>query len=111
MLYIHGGPTSASLETFTMPAQIFAAQGWLVFEPITAAATAKATRSSAACGPSGAGPGRDVMAGIKAIEGARHCGRIAHRRRRMVVRRVHDVVAHRQLSDGLALCRGSRALR
>ena len=26
VLYIHGGPTSASLETFCMPAQIFAAQ-------------------------------------------------------------------------------------
>ena len=33
VLYLHGGPTGTSLETFSMPAQIFAGQGWLVFEP------------------------------------------------------------------------------
>ena len=33
VLYLHGGPTAASLETFTTASQIFAGQGWLVFEP------------------------------------------------------------------------------
>jgi dipeptidyl aminopeptidase/acylaminoacyl peptidase len=69
VLYIHGGPTSASLETFTMPAQIFAAQGWLVFEPNYRGSNSEGNAFQAAIvRDSGAGPGRDVMAGIKAIE-------------------------------------------
>ena len=33
MLYIHGGPRSASKEAFSSRAQLLAAQGWIVFEP------------------------------------------------------------------------------
>ncbi len=33
VLYIHGGPTSCSKQTWTMFSQLFAAQGWMVFEP------------------------------------------------------------------------------
>ena len=33
VLYIHGGPVSASLQTFTTSSQILAAQGWIVLEP------------------------------------------------------------------------------
>lgn len=33
VLYIHGGPTSASKETFNPAVQYMAAQGWVIFEP------------------------------------------------------------------------------
>ncbi|HTW46785.1 MAG TPA: S9 family peptidase [Acidobacteriaceae bacterium] len=69
VLYIHGGPTSASLATFTLPAQIFAAQGWLVFEPNYRGSNSEGNAFQAAIvRDSGAGPGRDVMAGVKALE-------------------------------------------
>lgn len=69
VLYIHGGPTSASLETFTMPSQIFAAQGWLVFEPNYRGSNSEGNAfQTAIVRDAGAGPGRDVMAGIKMLE-------------------------------------------
>jgi dipeptidyl aminopeptidase/acylaminoacyl peptidase len=69
VLYIHGGPTSASLETFTMPAQIFAAQGWLVLEPNYRGSNSEGNAfQTAIVRDAGAGPGRDVMAGVKALE-------------------------------------------
>ena len=33
VLYVHGGPRSASKEAFSSRAQLLAAQGWVVFEP------------------------------------------------------------------------------
>ena len=33
VLVIHGGPRAASLETFGAQAQLFAARGWVVFQP------------------------------------------------------------------------------
>lgn len=69
VLYIHGGPTAASFETFTMPAQIFAAQGWLVFEPNYRGSDNEGNAfKHAIVQDSGAGPGRDVMAGVRALE-------------------------------------------
>ena len=69
VLYIHGGPASASLDTFSLPAQIFAAQGWLVFEPNYRGSDNEGNAfEKAIVEDAGAGPGRDVMAGVKAIE-------------------------------------------
>src|SRR5208282_988797 len=33
VLYVHGGPRSASKQAFSSRAQLLAAQGWVVFEP------------------------------------------------------------------------------
>ena len=69
VIYLHGGPTSASLDTFTLPSQIFAAQGWLVLEPNYRGSNSEGNAfQTAIVRDSGAGPGRDVMAGIKALE-------------------------------------------
>jgi dipeptidyl aminopeptidase/acylaminoacyl peptidase len=69
VLYIHGGPTSASLESFSMIPQIFAAHGWLVFEPNYRGSNNEGNAfATAIVEDSGAGPGRDVMAGVAALE-------------------------------------------
>jgi dipeptidyl aminopeptidase/acylaminoacyl peptidase len=69
VLYIHGGPREASLETFSLESQIFAAQGWLVFEPNYRGSDSEGnTFQTAIVRDSGAGPGRDVMAGVKMLE-------------------------------------------
>ncbi len=69
VLVIHGGPSAASLLTFDARAQIMAAKGWLVFSPNyrgsdnLGGAFQGAIREHA-----GAGPGRDVMAGVEAVK-------------------------------------------
>jgi dipeptidyl aminopeptidase/acylaminoacyl peptidase len=69
VLYIHGGPTATSLETFTPPAQIFAAQGWLVLEPNYRGSNNEGNAfETAIVNDASAGPGRDIMAGVKAVE-------------------------------------------
>jgi dipeptidyl aminopeptidase/acylaminoacyl peptidase len=69
VLYIHGGPSGTSLESFTMPAQIFAAQGWLVFEPNYRGSNNEGNAfQSAIVMDAGAGPGRDIMAGVEMLE-------------------------------------------
>ncbi len=69
VLYIHGGPTSASLDTFSAPAQILAAQGWLVLEPNYRGSNDQGNAfQTAIVQDSGAGPGRDVMAGVAMLE-------------------------------------------
>lgn len=69
VLNIHGGPAAASLDTFSLPSQIFAAQGWLVFEPNYRGSDNEGNAfEKAIVEDAGAGPGRDVMAGLKAIE-------------------------------------------
>ena len=69
VLYIHGGPTSASLQSFSPPSQIFAAQGWLVLEPNYRGSNNEGNAFTTAIEKdSGAGPGRDVMAGVAAVE-------------------------------------------
>lgn len=65
VLYIHGGPTAASLESFSTASQILAAQGWLVFEPnYRGSNNAGNAFETAIVRDAGAGPGRDVMAGV-----------------------------------------------
>ncbi len=69
VLYIHGGPRSSSKEAFSSRAQLFAAKGWIVFEPnYRGSDNLGNTFQSAIWNDSGAGPGRDVMAGVAALE-------------------------------------------
>ena len=65
VLYLHGGPTATSLEGFSTASQILAAQGWLVFEPNYRGSNNEGNRfETAIVQDAGAGPGRDVMAGL-----------------------------------------------
>ena len=69
VLYIHGGPTATSLETFTTSSQILAAQGWLVFEPNYRGSDNEGNAFEASIvNDASAGPGRDIMAGVTALE-------------------------------------------
>lgn len=69
VVYLHGGPTSVSLETFTAPSQILAAQGWLVFEPNYRGSNNQGSAFAyAIVNDASAGPGRDVMAGVAAVK-------------------------------------------
>ncbi|MGZ4809030.1 MAG: prolyl oligopeptidase family serine peptidase, partial [Thermoanaerobaculia bacterium] len=69
VLYIHGGPRSASTTSFATIPQSLAAQGWVVFQPnYRGSDNAENTFTRAINDDSGAGPGRDVMAGIEALK-------------------------------------------
>lgn len=69
VLYIHGGPTFASLQTWTSFSQLFAAQGWLVFEPNYRGSDNLGNAYQAAIwNDAGQGPGEDVMAGLAKLE-------------------------------------------
>ena len=69
VLMIHGGPRSASTVGFSAFAQDLAAQGFVVFEPNYRGSTNLGNAyAKAIFGDSGDGPGRDVMAGIAALE-------------------------------------------
>lgn len=69
VLVIHGGPTAASLETFAAQAQIMAAKGWVVFQPNYRGSDQLGNvYQHAIVNDSGAGPGRDVMAGVEAVK-------------------------------------------
>jgi dipeptidyl aminopeptidase/acylaminoacyl peptidase len=69
VLVVHGGPRAASLENFSTQAQLMAAKGWVVFQPNyrgsdnLGSAFQHAIRNDA-----GAGPGRDVMAGVAMVK-------------------------------------------
>jgi dipeptidyl aminopeptidase/acylaminoacyl peptidase len=69
VLMIHGGPNSASVMNFGLIPQVFAAKGFLVFEPNYRGSDNlgneiyKAIQHDA-----GDGPGRDVMAGLAAVK-------------------------------------------
>ena len=68
VLVIHGGPTSASKTNFSSMPQLMAAQGWVVFMPnYRGSDNLGNTYISAIQGDWGAGPGRDVMAGVKLL--------------------------------------------
>jgi dipeptidyl aminopeptidase/acylaminoacyl peptidase len=68
-LYIHGGPTAASKEAFSARAQLFAAQGWIVFEPNYRGSDNRGSAFEAAIwNDAGAGPGRDVMSGVEVLK-------------------------------------------
>jgi dipeptidyl aminopeptidase/acylaminoacyl peptidase len=69
VLVIHGGPRAASLETFAAQAHLFAARGWVVFQPNYRGSDQLGQRyQSAITNDAGAGPGRDVMAGLEALK-------------------------------------------
>jgi dipeptidyl aminopeptidase/acylaminoacyl peptidase len=69
VLYIHGGPRSASKDAFSSKPQLFAAQGWVVFEPNYRGSDNLGNAfQSAIWNDAGAGPGRDVMAGLAVLE-------------------------------------------
>jgi dipeptidyl aminopeptidase/acylaminoacyl peptidase len=69
VLYIHGGPRSASRQSFSVFAQLLSAQGWVVFEPNYRGSDNLGNDFQAAIwNDAGAGPGRDVMAGLKELE-------------------------------------------
>src|SRR4030095_8936776 len=68
-LSVHGGPRSASLETFSPQAQLMAAKGWVVFQPNYRGSDQIGNAyQRAIVNDAGAGPGRDVMAGIEALK-------------------------------------------
>ncbi len=69
VLYIHGGPRSASKVAFSHYAQLFAAQGWVVFEPNYRGSDNLGNAYQAAIwNDAGAGPGKDVMAGLEMLK-------------------------------------------
>ena len=69
VLYVHGGPRSASKETFSVFAQLIAAQGWVVFEPNYRGSDNLGTRFQAAIwNDAGDGPGRDAMSGVAEVK-------------------------------------------
>lgn len=69
VLYIHGGPTSNSKQTWTAFSQLFAAQGWLVFEPnYRGSDNLGDVYQSAIWNDAGQGPGEDVMAGLAVLK-------------------------------------------
>lgn len=69
VLVIHGGPRAASLETFGAQAQLFAARGWVIFQPnYRGSDQLGRVYQTAIDNDTGAGPGRDVMAGLDAVK-------------------------------------------
>lgn len=67
-LYIHGGPRSSSTLAFSTIPQLFAAQGWVVFQPNYRGSDNLGQAYAVAINrDAGAGPGRDVMAGFEAV--------------------------------------------
>jgi dipeptidyl aminopeptidase/acylaminoacyl peptidase len=69
VLVIHGGPRSASTLGFNFLGQVLAARGFIVFSPNYRGSTNLGNAyAKAIFGDAGEGPGRDVMAGIAALE-------------------------------------------
>ncbi len=69
VLVIHGGPNSASVTGFSDLAQLVAARGYLVFRPNYRGSDNLGEKYwHAIVNDAGDGPGKDVMAGIAALE-------------------------------------------
>jgi dipeptidyl aminopeptidase/acylaminoacyl peptidase len=69
VLVIHGGPQASSTMSFSTLPQILAAQGYLVFEPnYRGSDNLGNAYQRAIFRDAGDGPGRDVMAGVAAVE-------------------------------------------
>ena len=69
VLVIHGGPTAASIATFSAQAQLFAGRGYFVFEPNYRGSDNLGNAYKAAIfKDAGAGPGRDVIAGLAQLK-------------------------------------------
>ena len=68
VLVIHGGPSAASVEQFSRFSQILANEGYFVFEPnYRGSDNMGADYKYAIVQDAGAGPGRDVMAGLEQL--------------------------------------------
>ncbi len=71
VLVIHGGPQAASTLGWSTQNQLFAAHGYLVFNPNYRGSTNLGDGYERAIShDAGQGPGRDVMAGVEAVEKA-----------------------------------------
>jgi dipeptidyl aminopeptidase/acylaminoacyl peptidase len=69
VLYVHGGPRSASKEAFNPRAQLLAAKGWVIFEPNYRGSDNLGNAFQAAIwNDAGEGPGRDVMSGVDVLK-------------------------------------------
>lgn len=69
VLIVHGGPNAASVEQFSRLAQVFANEGFFVFEPnYRGSDNQGAEYKMAIVEDAGAGPGRDVMAGVEKLK-------------------------------------------
>jgi dipeptidyl aminopeptidase/acylaminoacyl peptidase len=68
VLFIHGGPMGSSTTGFNVLPQLLATRGFRVFEPNYRGSTGRGNGyQSAVVGDAGAGPGRDVMAGVETL--------------------------------------------
>lgn len=73
VLVIHGGPNSASIASFNAQNQLLAARGFIVFNPnYRGSDNLGEAYWHAIFNDAGAGPGRDVMAGIAQVEKIAH---------------------------------------
>jgi dipeptidyl aminopeptidase/acylaminoacyl peptidase len=69
LLHIHGGPWASSRETFSTRSQLLAAKGFIIFEPNYRGSDNHGNALySAVYRDHGAGPGRDVMAGLAILK-------------------------------------------
>src|SRR5260370_33825525 len=69
VLYIHGGPRAATTMGFSPLPQELAANDWIVFQPNYRGSDNLGNRYTVAISnDSGAGPGRDVMAGVEEVK-------------------------------------------
>jgi len=69
VLVIHGGPAAASVEQFARFPQILANEGYFVFEPNYRGSDNQGNEYKIAIvQDAGAGPGRDVMAGLEKLK-------------------------------------------
>lgn len=69
LLLIHGGPWGTAHEMFTVQAQLFAGRGWIIFEPnYRGSDSAGNTLYAGVYADQGAGPGRDVVAGLNELK-------------------------------------------
>jgi dipeptidyl aminopeptidase/acylaminoacyl peptidase len=69
VVYIHGGPRASSTLGVAFLPQLFAAQNWVVFQPnYRGSDNLGNTYEHAIVRDAGAGPGRDVMAGIDMLK-------------------------------------------
>lgn len=69
LVAIHGGPHTSAELTFNPESQYYAAHGWLVFEPNYRGSDGHGERyRTAVVGDATPGPGRDLAAGIAAVQ-------------------------------------------
>lgn len=69
VLSIHGGPMGASLEGFAFLRQLMAVRGWLVLCPNYRGSNHRGQQlQRAILGDAGEGPGRDILAGVEALQ-------------------------------------------